>query len=72
VLSWTGFKHKYAGSLLGYMWSVMKPPLYSSVPSVVFHSIFRSRVSDAVGVDERGTEDTLESPSFVSTESLAR
>lgn|GEM_PF-5725696 len=46
MLSWTDFKYKYAGLLLGYMWSVMKPLLYFSVLWVVFHSIFRSRVHD--------------------------
>ena len=46
VLAWSDFKYKYAGSLLGYLWSVMKPLLYFSVLWVVFHSIFRSRVHD--------------------------
>lgn len=44
VLSRTDFKLKYAGSLLGYVWSVMKPLLYFGVLWVVFQSIFRSEI----------------------------
>jgi len=44
VLSRTDFKLKYAGSLLGYVWSVMKPLLYFGILWVVFQSIFRSEI----------------------------
>lgn len=44
VLAKTDFKLKYAGSILGYFWSVMKPLLYFGVLWVVFQSIFRSEI----------------------------
>jgi ABC-2 type transport system permease protein len=44
VLSRTDFKIKYAGSVLGYVWSVMKPLMYFAVLWVVFRSIFKSSV----------------------------
>ncbi len=44
VLSRTDFKLKYAGSVLGYVWSVMKPLMYFAVLWVVFRSIFRSTI----------------------------
>ena len=42
VLSRTDFKFKYAGSVLGYFWSLAKPLLYFTVLWVVFRSIFKS------------------------------
>src|SRR5207248_3150550 len=44
VLARTDFKIKYAGSVLGYVWSVMKPLMYFAVLWVVFRSIFKSAV----------------------------
>jgi ABC-2 type transport system permease protein len=44
VLSRTDFKLKYAGSALGYVWSVTKPLLYFSVLWVIFSSLFRSGI----------------------------
>jgi ABC-2 type transport system permease protein len=44
VLSRTDFKLKYAGSVLGYLWSVAKPLLYFAVLWIVFGSIFRSTI----------------------------
>lgn len=41
VLAWTDFKQRYAGSALGYLWSVSKPLLLFSVLYVVFTHIFR-------------------------------
>lgn len=42
VFARTDFKFKYAGSVLGYFWSVGKPLLYFSVLWVVFRNIFKS------------------------------
>ncbi len=42
VLSRTDFKFKYAGSVLGYFWSLAKPLLYFTVLWVVFRSIFKT------------------------------
>src|SRR5436853_6787151 len=42
VLSRTDFKFKYAGSVLGYVWSIAKPRLYFTVLWVVFRSIFKT------------------------------
>jgi ABC-2 type transport system permease protein len=44
VLARTDFKLKYAGSVLGYVWSVAKPLMYFSVLWVVFRSIFQSTI----------------------------
>jgi ABC-2 type transport system permease protein len=44
VLSRTDFKLKYAGSILGYVWSVMKPLMYFAVLWVVFRSLFQSKI----------------------------
>jgi ABC-2 type transport system permease protein len=44
VLSRTDFKLKYAGSILGYIWSVTKPLLYFTVLWVVFGSLFKSGI----------------------------
>jgi len=44
VLSRTEFKLKYAGSVLGYVWSVTKPLLYFAVLWIVFGRLFRSTV----------------------------
>jgi ABC-2 type transport system permease protein len=44
VLAKTDFKLKYAGSVLGYVWSVTKPLLYFTVLWVVFRSIFQSTI----------------------------
>jgi ABC-2 type transport system permease protein len=45
VLARTDFKIKYAGSLLGYVWSVIKPLLYFLVLWMVFDKVFRAGVS---------------------------
>jgi ABC-2 type transport system permease protein len=44
MLSRSEFKLKYAGSLLGYVWSLVKPLAYFTVLWVVFHSIFKSSI----------------------------
>jgi ABC-2 type transport system permease protein len=44
VLSRTEFKLKYAGSVLGYFWSLAKPLLYFSVLWIVFARLFRSSI----------------------------
>jgi ABC-2 type transport system permease protein len=44
VLSRTDFKLKYAGSVLGYVWSLAKPLLYFGVLWVVFGNLFRSQI----------------------------
>ena len=42
VLSRTDFKLKYAGSVLGYLWSVTKPLMYFTVLWLIFGSLFKS------------------------------
>jgi len=44
VLSRSEFKFKYAGSLLGYAWSVMKPLMYFAILWVIFGRLFRSQI----------------------------
>lgn len=44
VLARTEFKLKYAGSVLGYFWSLAKPLLYFSVLWLVFGRLFHSNV----------------------------
>jgi ABC-2 type transport system permease protein len=44
VLARSDFKVKYAGSVLGYVWSLAKPLMYFAVLWVVFRSIFRSHI----------------------------
>jgi ABC-2 type transport system permease protein len=44
VLSRTDFKLKYAGSVLGYVWSVAKPLLYFTVLWIVFRNLFRAGI----------------------------
>jgi ABC-2 type transport system permease protein len=44
VLARTDFKIKYAGSVLGYAWSVAKPLLYFVVLWVVFAKVFQASV----------------------------
>lgn len=44
VLARTDFKFKYAGSALGYLWSLAKPIIYFAVLLTVFHSIFKTRI----------------------------
>jgi ABC-2 type transport system permease protein len=41
VLSRSEFRLKYAGSLLGYLWSLAKPLMYFSVLWIVFGNLFR-------------------------------
>jgi ABC-2 type transport system permease protein len=45
VLARTDFKIKYAGSLLGYVWSVIKPLVYFLVLWMVFDKVFRAGVN---------------------------
>src|SRR5918912_517068 len=42
VISRSEFKLKYAGSLLGYAWSLGKPLLYFGVLWVVFSGLFKT------------------------------
>src|SRR5262249_25052346 len=44
VLSRSEFRLKYAGSLLGYVWSLAKPITYFTVLWVVFGSLFKSGI----------------------------
>jgi ABC-2 type transport system permease protein len=44
ALSVSDFKFKYAGSILGYLWSLMKPLLYFSVLWAVFAGLFKSNI----------------------------
>ncbi|HEX4519750.1 MAG TPA: ABC transporter permease [Gaiellaceae bacterium] len=44
VLSRSEFKLKYAGSVLGYVWSLAKPLAYFTVLWVVFGQLFRSTI----------------------------
>lgn len=44
VLAVSDFKFKYAGSVLGYLWSLMKPLLYFSVLWAVFGGLFKSNI----------------------------
>jgi ABC-2 type transport system permease protein len=44
VLSVSDFKLKYADSILGYVWSLMKPLAYFSVLWVVFAGLFKSGI----------------------------
>ena len=44
VLARAEFRLKYAGSLLGYLWSLAKPLMYFSVLWVVFGNLFKSGV----------------------------
>jgi ABC-2 type transport system permease protein len=46
VLSRSEFKLKYAGSVLGYLWSLAKPLLYFAVLWVVFGSVFKPSIHD--------------------------
>lgn len=46
VLARTEFKLKYAGSVLGYFWSLAKPLLYFTVLWLVFSELFRSQIPD--------------------------
>lgn len=44
VLSWTDFKLRYHGSVLGYVWALLKPLLIFCVLYVVFQFLFGSQV----------------------------
>lgn len=44
VISRSEFKLKYAGSVLGYAWSLAKPMLYFAVLWVVFSGIFKTKL----------------------------
>jgi ABC-2 type transport system permease protein len=44
VLSRAEFRLKYAGSVLGYLWSLAKPLMYFSVLWLVFGSVFKSSI----------------------------
>jgi ABC-2 type transport system permease protein len=44
VLSRSEFKLKYAGSVLGYLWSLAKPLLYFTVLWIVFGSVFKPSI----------------------------
>jgi ABC-2 type transport system permease protein len=45
VLSRTDFKLKYAGSVLGYVWSLAKPLAYFAVLWIVFGSVFKTGIA---------------------------
>jgi ABC-2 type transport system permease protein len=45
-LAWTQFKLKYTGSVLGYVWSLLKPMLLFSVMYTIFVVLFRQRAND--------------------------
>ena len=42
VIARTEFKVKYAGSVLGYLWSLGKPLMYFGVLYVVFSGLFKT------------------------------
>src|SRR5207247_599319 len=44
VISRTEFKLKYAGSVLGYLWSLAKPLMYFAVLWLVFGNLFHSGI----------------------------
>lgn len=45
-LAWTQFKLKYTGSLLGYLWSLVKPMLLFSIMYAIFVKLFRFQAND--------------------------
>jgi ABC-2 type transport system permease protein len=45
-LALTNFKLKYTGSVLGYLWSLMKPLMYFGVLYVIFVDFFHQRQAD--------------------------
>ena len=45
VLARAEFKLKYAGSILGYLWSLAKPMAYFTVLLVVFQSVFKEGIN---------------------------
>lgn len=45
-LAWTQFKLKYTGSLLGYLWSLLKPAMLFSIMYTIFVVLFHQRANE--------------------------
>lgn len=45
-LAWTQFKLKYTGSILGYLWSLLKPAMLFAILYVIFVQIFRQTAQE--------------------------
>lgn len=45
-LAWTQFKLKYTGSVLGYLWSLLKPAMLFSVMYAIFVVLFKQRAHE--------------------------
>jgi ABC-2 type transport system permease protein len=45
-LAWTQFKLKYTGSVLGYLWSLLKPLMLFSIMYTIFVVLFRQRAHE--------------------------
>lgn len=45
-LAWTQFKLKYTGSVLGYLWSLLKPAMLFSIMFTIFVVLFKQRAQE--------------------------
>lgn len=45
-LAWTQFKLKYTGSVLGYLWSLLKPAMLFSIMFTIFVVLFKQRANE--------------------------
>ncbi|MGH7687385.1 MAG: ABC transporter permease [Candidatus Dormibacteria bacterium] len=45
-LAWTQFKLKYTGSVLGYLWSLLKPAMLFSIMYAIFVVLFKQRAHE--------------------------
>lgn len=45
-LAWTQFKLKYTGSILGYLWSLLKPAMLFSIMYTIFVVLFHQRSNE--------------------------
>jgi ABC-2 type transport system permease protein len=45
-LAWTQFKLKYTGSVLGYLWSLLKPAMLFSIMYTIFVVLFKQRAHE--------------------------
>lgn len=45
-LAWTQFKLKYTGSVLGYLWSLLKPAMLFAVMYTIFVVLFKQRANE--------------------------